>query len=151
MKIKNLTIILFVTAFLISCGPKDADLAKSITQQMSAMPGISVTVKDGIATITGECANESEKLRCESIAKGVKGVKSVVNNCTVTPPVVISPDQVLNATVTSALLSYPTVKATVLDGVITLNGEIERKNLMGVIQTLQALKPKKIENKLIIK
>jgi hypothetical protein len=39
----------------------------------------------------------------------------------------------------------------VSDGVITLTGEIKRAELPGLIQKLNEIKPKKIENKLVIK
>jgi osmotically-inducible protein OsmY len=90
------------------------------------------------------------------IAK-VKGVKQVVNNCTVAPPptapapVVIAADDPLAKGVTDAIKDYPGVKADVKDGVVTLTGDIKRAELQKLMEALHTLKPKKIDNKLTIK
>ena len=77
----------------------------------------------------------------------MKGVKSVVNNATVTAPVVISPDQALKTNVDSVLEAFPTLTANVADGVVTLTGEIQRSELPRAMQALSALDPKRIDNK----
>jgi hyperosmotically inducible periplasmic protein len=83
----------------------------------------------------------------------VKGVKSVVNNATVTPPppVVISADDSLKTNVAAALKDYPTLQADVKDGVVTLTGDVQRSALPKVMQALSSLHPKKIENKATVK
>jgi hypothetical protein len=53
--------------------------------------------------------------------------------------------------VRDATKDYPTVVATVADGVITLTGEISKASLPKLMMTLNSLKPKKIENKLTTK
>jgi len=84
-------------------------------------------------------------------------VKSVVNNATVTPPppppppVEIAADDPLTKSVNDAVKDYPGVNASVKDGVVTLTGEIKRSSLQKLMQSLNSLKPKKIDNKLIIK
>lgn len=153
--------IAFVSTSLSSCkGVKDSDLQTSIETALKANPdlsSLSVAVKDGVATIGGECKDEALKAKCEEIAKGIKGVKNVVNNCTITPPppppapVEIAVDDPLSKAVTDALKDYPTVKAEVKDGVITLTGEIKKTNISKLMMALNTLKPKKIDNKLTIK
>jgi hypothetical protein len=86
----------------------------------------------------------------------MKGVKSVVNNTTVAPPpapapVTIAADDALVKGVADATKDFKDVKATVNDGVITLTGEIKRSDLKTLMQSLNTLKPKKIDNKLVIK
>ncbi len=66
-------------------------------------------------------------------------------------PVVVSPDAPLQQGVQDATKDYPTVTATVLDGVITLNGTIAKDKLQPLMMSLNALQPKKIENKLTVK
>ena len=61
-------------------------------------------------------------------------------------PVVISEDTSLNKGVTDATKDFPTVKASVNDGVITLTGEVEKPQLITLMQSLQSLRPKKIDN-----
>ncbi|HSD06292.1 BON domain-containing protein [Flavobacterium sp.] len=159
MKIKSIICSLSIAVLVLSCGPKDADIQKEIAAKMGDMPGMQVTVKDGVATISGVCKDAACKESCESIAKGVKGVKSVVNNCEIaapepvitTAPVEINSDAVLNTEVSKVVETYSGVKATVLDGVVTLKGEIKRDQLPILIQSIQELKPKKVENQLTIK
>jgi ABC-type transporter Mla MlaB component len=43
------------------------------------------------------------------------------------------------------------VSATVVGGVVTLSGEIKRSELQPLIQSIQELKPQKVDNKLTIK
>ena len=136
---------------LAACGPKDADIKTSIDQAITGVPGVSVDVTGGVATISGEFADSAARTSTEATVRGVKGVKSVVNNATVTPPVVISPDQALKANVDSVLKAFPTLTANVADGVVTLTGEIQRSELPRAMQALSALNPKKIDNKATVK
>jgi len=139
---------------LVSCGPKDEDIKKSIEAKLSNVPGVSVEVKDGVATLSGAFIDDATKTAVENDIKAVKGVKSVVDNATVTPPpapVVISADDQLKATVTEALKEYSGLSAEVKDGIVTLTGEVKKADLVKVMQALNALKPKKIDNKATIK
>lgn len=143
------------------CKPKDADIKAAIETKLRSdadMAGTMVTdVKDGIATISGVCKDEACKARCEKAVAEVKGVKSVINNSTVAPPpvvaapVVISPDEELSKNVMNAIKDYPTVKASVSDGVVTLTGNIAKPSLVKLMMNIQSLKPKKVENKLSVK
>jgi len=147
------------TVMLSSCGVKDSTISEAITEQATTTPelkDISITVKDGVVTLSGVCKDEAAKTACENAVKNIKGVKSVVNNCTIAPPppapapVVIAQDDPLTKGVKDAIKDYPTVKASVKDGVVTLTGDIRRKDLTRLMTSLHTLKPKKIENQLII-
>ncbi|WP_316633741.1 BON domain-containing protein [uncultured Flavobacterium sp.] len=160
MKVKSILLGLCLAFSLVACGPKDADIQKEIAAKMGDMPGMEVTVKDGIATISGICKDAACKTSCESIAKGIKGVKSVVNNCEIAAPepvaaapapVVINADSVLNTSVSEVVKTYTGVTATVANGVVTLTGDIKKTQLPALIKSIQELKPKKVENKLTIK
>jgi len=160
MKISKLFLAVFITTstLLFSCAPKDSDIQSKIQEKLKSMPEISVTVKDGVATLSGECKDEAAKDEAAESIKDVKGVKSVVNDCTVTPPpppppapVVINADSTLIKSVADATKDFPGVKADVKDGIVTLTGDIKRDNLKTLMMSLNTLKPKKIENKLTIK
>jgi hyperosmotically inducible periplasmic protein len=159
MKIKSILLGMSLALSLVACGPKDADIQKEISAKLSALPGVEVTVKDGVATISGICKDDAFKQNAESIIKGVKGVKSVVNNCEIAAPetvvkpapVEINPDAVLNTSVNEVVKTYSGVSATVKDGVVTLTGDIKKAQLPNLIKSVQELKPKKVENKLTIK
>ena len=157
---KGLAVIMFALAVgFVSCKPKDADIKTAVEQAISAIPdaaGATIEVKDGIATITGEFKDETARIAAETAAKAVKGVKSVVNNGTVTAPVVVAPvevsaDAALISAVADAVKDFSTVKADVKDGIITLTGEIQKTNLPKLMMSLNALKPKKVDNKLTVK
>lgn len=159
MKISKILLVVFLSAstLFFSCKPKDSDIQAKIEEKLKSMPGISVTVADGVATLSGECKDDASKDELTTSVKDVKGVKSVVNDCTVTPPppppapVVINADSTLIKSVADAAKDFPGVKADVSDGVITLTGDIKRDKLRTLMMSLNTLKPKKIDNKLTIK
>ena len=57
----------------------------------------------------------------------------------------------LETAVNALVKSYKTVEADVNDGVVTLTGEIKRSQLTTLMQSVNELKPKRVENKLVIK
>jgi hypothetical protein len=157
----GMLLFVFITLFsMYACGPKDSNIQAAVETAIknnAAVTGISASVQDGVVTLSGECKDEASKSAIEAEAAKVKGVKKVVNNCTITPPpmqqapVTISPDDTLSKNVKDAIAGYPGVNATVTDGVVTLTGEIKRANLQKLMMSLQSLHPKKIDNKLTIK
>lgn len=135
-----------------ACGRSDADIKADAEKAVASVPGATVDVASGVATISGQVANDAAKATAEAAVKGVKGVKSVVDNATVAPPpVVISADDSLKTNVAAALKDVPTLKADVKDGVVTLTGEVQKSALPKVMQALSALHPKKIDNKATVK
>jgi hyperosmotically inducible protein len=158
MKLKSLFSLLLIagaTATIApSCKskPKDADV-KTKVEAAVANPAVSVDVKDGAVTLSGEVSDESAKVSAESAANGLKkeGVTSVANNITVfapppPAPVEISADAALTEAVNAAIKAYSGVKAEVKDGVVILSGEIKKADQRVLMPILQALKPKKVDN-----
>lgn len=146
--------------FISSCGPNDSKIQTAVETAIRNNPsttGIAASVQNGVVTLSGECKDEASKSAVESEVAKVKGVKQVVNNCTVTPlpvqsaPVTIATDEPLTNNVNDAIKDYPGVKATVKDGVVTLTGVVKRSDLKKLMMSLQSLKPKKIDNQLTIK
>lgn len=143
------------TASFVSCSPKDADVQAAVEAKINAMPdmvkGATVTVKDGVATLTGECKDEMCKAACDKAASEVKGVKSVVSNFTLAaPPVVFVPpvitaDDPLTKSVADATKDYPGITATVKDGVISLTGPISADKWKKLKMALDGLHPKKVD------
>jgi hyperosmotically inducible periplasmic protein len=151
---RALATVLTISFALAACGPKDADIKANVDQAISGVQGVTVDVAKGVATISGQFADSATRTSTEAAVKAVKGVKSVVDNSTVTPPpppVVISPDDSLKTNVMAALKDYPTLSADVKDGVVTLTGEIKRADLQKAMQAVNALHPKKVENKATVK
>jgi hyperosmotically inducible periplasmic protein len=170
---KRLSISIFAIAFVAmaisftSCKskPKDADIKAAVETALKADPmavGLMVDVKDGVATLSGQCMDEACKTHCADLVKGIKGVKSVVDNCTIAPlpppPVVpIVTDAAADAltkAVTDALKDFPTVIGTVKDQVLTLTGEISKDKVQKLMMGLNALKSmglKSIDSKGLVK
>lgn len=134
-----------------ACAPKDADIKAGVDKAIAGVEGVTVDVASGVATISGQFADSTIMASTEALVKSVKGVKSVVVNATVVPPVVISADDMLKTNVAAALQGFSTLTADVKDGVVTLTGEIKKADLPSVMQALSALNPKKIENKATVK
>jgi len=66
-------------------------------------------------------------------------------------PVEISSDETLRNSVADVIKAYDGVQADVKDGVVTLRGNIKQDDLQSLIMKVQELKPKKVENQLVIK
>jgi hyperosmotically inducible periplasmic protein len=145
---------------LTACKPSDADLKTKIEAAMKADPsmaGTMVDVKDGVATISGTCADDACKSKCEAAAAGIKGVKSVVNNCVLPapPPVVAAPASV------STVLDAAT-QQKVKDGIkdiagvsVSFDGEkavfsgaVSKADRMKIMQMLASAKVKSDVSKL---
>jgi len=138
---------------------KDADIQASIESVLNAdadMKGTSVSVKDGVATISGICKDEACKSRCEEAVKKIEGVTAVVNNCTVAPPEVVVPpvSDALSQAIADAVKDFPGVITELKDGVLTLTGEIKKASVQKLMMGLNSLKTmglKKIESAGLVK
>ncbi|MFD1768971.1 BON domain-containing protein [Sphingobacterium suaedae] len=136
---------------VISCKPKvsDADLKAKVESVTASNPNVVVSVKEGVVTLSGTVASEEEKNSLAEAAKNAdaKHVKSVINELTVeTAPIVTSTDDAdLTAKVVDATKDYPTVKAEVKGGIITVTGSIEQARVQPLKMALDALNPKKVD------
>lgn len=142
--------ILISSIIISSCKskPKDADIKAAIEKSLAADPmsaGTTVSVENGVATITGECKDDMCKTHCADLVSKINGVKSVVNNCTVAPKVEIAADDPLTVAVKDALKDFTSVSATVSDGVIKLSGSIKKDMWLKLKPVLDGLKPKKVD------
>lgn len=158
MKIRSILLGMSLAFSFVACAPKDADIEKEVNEKLNT-PSVQVTVHEGVATIVGTCDDDAFKKNIERSVKAVKGVKTVINNCQIPVPnkepaaaaVIINSDADLDKSVGKVVKAYDGVSATVVGGVVTLSGEIKRSQLTPLIQSVQELKPQKVENKLTIK
>lgn len=158
MNLKKITswilIVMFSVGTFTACKGKnnDQDIQASVSEKLPI--GITATVQEGVVTLSGSCPDANCKTTAEQTAKDVKGVKSVTNNISVSvvgnAPVEIATDDALTSSVNSAISAYPTVKANVANGVVTLTGSINRSELQELMQKVQALNPQRVENQLIV-
>lgn len=97
--------------------------------------------------------------QCKSKAKdkdvNSQSTTNESSTTTTTPPpaepVQISPDETLQTNLKDATKDYPGVKADVSNGEVTLTGNITRDKLPNLMQSINMLHPKKINNNLTIK
>ncbi|UIR56776.1 BON domain-containing protein [Sphingobacterium sp. SRCM116780] len=136
-----------------SCNSKvsDADLKAKVETIISSHQGITTSVKDGVVTLEGFASSDTEKTQIETDVKAAdKSIKSVVNNIvveTVAPAqiTVNTVDESLAKGIVDATKDFPTVKATVKDGIISVTGSIEKAKLVTLKQALDNLHPKKVD------
>jgi hyperosmotically inducible protein len=156
MTIKNLipAVLIFSTVALTlpSCKNKVPDTEVKSKVENVVIPGVTVDVKDGIVTLNGTVSNEADKAMVENNIKALdtkeSGVKSVINNIVVVPapaPVVNDNDALLASQVVDATKDFPTVTASVKDGIITVTGELDKAKVQVLKMALDNLKPKKTD------
>ena len=157
MKLKALTILALAIALMAgACGKKDADIQKAVQDKLAAdnVTGVTATVKDGVATLSGEVADITVKTKAENSAKTVDGVKSVTNNITLKPLPVATPamaDQALKGTVEEGLKKAGCTGAnvTVSNGTVTLTGTVPADKFAQCVMVANQAGATKVENQLV--
>lgn len=153
MKFKFIIVLSLAFALLLSaCGKSDADLQKAAETAVKAKaPSVTVVIKDGVATLTGEVENDAAKAAAEAAAK-VEGVKSVVaTGLTVKPaPTPAVADAATKTAVEDALkkkgLNDITVDATMTE--VTLRGSVPADKMAEAVQTATETGKRKVNNQL---
>ena len=154
----RLPVLVFLLSFLSlqlsSCKDKnrDAEIQTAISNKTATeenLAGVSATVSQGVVTLTGTCEDEDCRKLAERSIGNIEGVKKVVNNIQIAR-IEITPDNQLQASVKEVLEDYDDVQATVSGGVITLRGKADRDKLQQLMMDLNALRPKRIDNQLVL-
>ena len=92
MKTKILAVLFLsfvLTGVCLAKGPVSDDMIynnviiKLASDQVVKGGALKVDVKDGVVTINGAVEEEKQRERATKLAKGIKGVKQVVNNITI--------------------------------------------------------------------
>lgn len=160
MKVKFLTVLsIAAVLFIAACGGKsDADLQKAVQDKLTAdqVTGVTVAVKDGVATLTGEVADAAMKTKADTSAKGVEGIKSVTNSLTLKPlptPAPVADDKMIEGTINEALKKKAITGITVkvANGEVTLTGTAAKDKLPEIMMTANEAKPKKVNNQITVK
>jgi osmotically-inducible protein OsmY len=157
MKTRLLAIIgIACVLFMAACGKSDADLTTAVNDKLRAdgVTGVTVAVKDGVATLTGEVADVTVKTKAENSAKSVEGIKSVdVASLRTKPLPVATPaaaDPALTGKITEDLKKAGCTGAsvTVVNGKVTVTGEVPNAKYATCIQTIQQSGITGIDNQL---
>lgn len=155
MRVKFLTALsLAIVLMLGACGKKDGDLQKSAQDKLAAdgVAGVTVAVKDGVATLSGQVKDITVKNKAEASAK-VEGVKSVVNQITLAPlptPVPAPADPMLKGKVETNLekAGCKGAIATIANGTVTLTGTVPEAKFAECVRVAQESGAGKVENQL---
>jgi hyperosmotically inducible periplasmic protein len=140
---KNFLLVLCVAATLAfsACkGASDADLTTAATKAI-ANPAVTVMVKDGVATLTGEVADQAtiDKIKAMKV-EGVKEMKFDGLKVKPTPaPIVAATDPNLKGNIEKALVAkgFKDVTVDVTSTPATLRGTAPKGKLAEVMQAAQ--------------
>lgn len=137
-----------------SCKKKvsDVDLQTQATTVVTSNPNATVEVKDGTAHLSGTFADQAAKDQMVASLKAIPGIKDVMDMSTIAPAVeVATVDPAVMQKVTDALKDFPSVKAEVVNGELTLTGNVSSSQAMKIKQSVDALKIGKYNNNLTVK
>jgi hypothetical protein len=88
---------------------------------------------------------------CKDKKKDADSSTTQLDSSYSTAPVEISTDDQLKRGLADATKDFPGVNATASNGEVTLTGTIDRDRLPRLMQAVQALQPKKVNNNLTVK
>ncbi len=143
----------------ISCKKKvsDADLQTQATTVVTSNPNASVEVKEGVAHLSGTFADQQSKDAMIAKLKAISGVKDVMDMSTIAAapaaPVETASavDPAVQKKVQDAVKDFPSVKVEVVNGQLTLTGNVSSLQARKIKESVDALKIGKYNNNLIVK
>lgn len=135
--------------------PNDTELATQATEIVKANPTASVEVKEGVAHLSGTFATQAEKDAMIASLKAIPGVKDVMDMSSVVPAAVVETASVVDPAVqqklADAVKDFPTVKAEVVNGELTLTGDVTAEQARKIKMSVDALKLGKVNFKYNVK
>ncbi|WEK71655.1 MAG: BON domain-containing protein [Candidatus Chryseobacterium colombiense] len=144
----------------VSCKKKvsDADLQTQATTIVTSNPNASVEVKDGVAHLSGTFADEQSKNAMIAQLKTVNGIKDVMDMTKIEAPAPAAPvattsavDPAVQKKVQDAVKDFPSVKVEVVNGELTLTGNVSSLQARKIKESIDALKIGKYNNNLVVK
>lgn len=143
-------VLMFTGLTFNSCSPDDAVTQGQVRNALlSRYPGVSCSVRNSIVALSGTVDSEEARVGAEEVAKGVKNVKSVVNEIEVIEPVAaVSPDESLKTAISVALgdAGFKDVWVEVKDEEVTLSGKVSKADQKKVLDVVKGIKTKKVIN-----
>ncbi|WP_294323164.1 BON domain-containing protein [uncultured Chryseobacterium sp.] len=138
----------------VSCKKKvsDADLQTQATTVVVSNPNASVEVKDGVAHLSGTFETQQAKDAMIKQLKAINGVKEVMDMATVAPAAAAAPAidtqsavaPEVQQKVKDAVKDIPGVKVEVVNGELTLTGNVSSSDARKVKESVDALKVGKV-------
>ena len=135
--------------------PNDTELATQATEIVKANPTASVEVKEGVAHLSGTFATQAEKDAMIASLKAIPGVKDVMDMASVTPAAAVETASVVDPAVqqklADAVKDFKTVKVEVVNGELTLTGDVTAEQARKIKMSVDALKLGKVNFKYNVK
>jgi osmotically-inducible protein OsmY len=156
MKTKHLCIVAGLVGGVLAGGcnkDRDQSLKADLTAKAGVEQdflGVHFTVQNGIVTLAGECPTQKAK---DAVVKKVKNtyqVDSVIDQLTIAP-VTIGTDFLLKKSVDSVMQFYAAAAAVTKDSTVQLMGEVPQAKQQELVNAINGLKPKAVENHLVTK
>ena len=165
--------ILVVAAFSVSCAQSDLGITTKVksrldTERSVNASQITVTTKKQVVTLSGPVDSPASKQRAVTVARGVEGVKDVVDDMTVSTAVAAMPssaagtnaapsDSAITQAVKQNLSAEPATAAEQIqvqteDGVVTLTGTVksdeEKQHVVQIARGTEGVQ--RVEDKLAV-
>ncbi|EJG2296875.1 BON domain-containing protein [Elizabethkingia anophelis] len=148
---------ILVSTVAVSCKKKnnDADLQTKATAVVAADPQAKVEVKDGVAHLSGTFKDAAAKDQMIASLKAIEGIKDVMDMSTVEATVQVetkvasAPENLQK--VKDALKDFPKAKAEVVNGELTVSGDVTKEDARKIKQSIDALKVGKVNYNYIVK
>lgn len=145
----------------VSCKKKvsDADLQTQATTVVTSNPNASVEVKDGVAHLSGTFADQASKDAMIAQLKAITGVKDVMDMSTIAAPAPAAApvettsavDPAVQQKVQDAVKDFPSVKVEVVNGELTLTGNVSPQQARKIKESVDALKVGKVNYNYTVK
>lgn len=150
------TLALAISMGSISCKKKtsDAELQTQATTVVTSNPNASVEIKEGQAHLSGTFATQEAKDEMIASLKAIPGITDVHDMSTVEMPVVITTEAVDPANVqkvSDALKDFPSVKSEVVNGELTLTGNVSPEQAKKIKMSVDGLKVGKVNYNYTVK
>ncbi|MCC2591603.1 BON domain-containing protein [Chryseobacterium sp. MFBS3-17] len=134
----------------VSCKKKisDAELTTQATTVVTTNPNASVEVKDGTAHLSGTFADEASRDAMIAQLKGINGVKDVMDMTTIEAPAPVEVNSVVDPEVqqkvADAVKDFPSVNVEVVNGELTLTGDVSPAQARKIKESVDALQVGKV-------
>ena len=134
----------------ISCKKKvtDAELQTQATTVVTSNPNATVEVKDGTAHLSGTFADQASKDQMIASLKAIPGVKDVMDMSTIEAPMVVETTSAVDPAnvqkVTDALKDFPSAKAEVINGELTITGNVSPEQARKIKMSVDAMQVGKV-------
>lgn len=141
----------------ISCKKKvtDAELQTQATTVVTSNPNATVEVKDGTAHLSGTFADQASKDQMIASLKAIHGVKDVMDMSTIEAPMVVETTSAVDPAnvqkVTDALKDFPSAKAEVINGELTITGNVSPEQARKIKMSVDAMQVGKVNYNYTVK